>query len=245
MVGALVTAYLIVGGPAGSSTALCANGIREPWLSAEMCCDNRCFTCGVARCSQHKVPRGSRPDLSVLSPAERSVQCCLIYEQGPDGVWLRGPASIIAYRRTRGRSPLCQDELDVMCLTRAGAAFDAQLNGTDGAATLLTRKGDYAPSPREQARLQQLAQHAAQYWRDPHMRTVLERAKACILVDSDANSSSSSALGAVERNSYAQGPPGAACGWDCYRRATMLEPLVASVLHHGVPGEAESPVAWP
>ena len=56
--------------------------------------------------------------------------------------------------------------------------------------------------------------------------SLVERAKRCV-------------IGGAKRfpSDNLDGDVTAACRWDCYRRATMLEPLAAHVFEHDVPGD--------
>ena len=56
--------------------------------------------------------------------------------------------------------------------------------------------------------------------------SLVERAKRCV-------------IGTAKRfpSDNLDGDMDAACQWDCYRRATMLEPLAAHVFEHDVPGD--------
>jgi hypothetical protein len=78
----------------------------------------------------------------------------------------------------------------------------------------------------EKLALQQLADESRQYW-TPSQTEYLNRTKRCI-IGSKTNSEPSRS-GLIDST--------AACGWDCHRRASMLEPLAADVLRRNIPGD--------
>jgi len=80
--------------------------------------------------------------------------------------------------------------------------------------------GELIDDAQELERLTQLA-----YWK-PEQRKYAEAVKKCVIGE-----------GRMAPASNHEGDPKAPCQWDCYRRASMLEPLVAEILHRGVPGD--------
>jgi len=80
--------------------------------------------------------------------------------------------------------------------------------------------GELIDDAQELERLTQLA-----YWK-PEQRKYAEAVKKCVIGE-----------GRMAPASNHEGDPKAPCQWDCYRRASMLEPLVAEILQRGVPGD--------
>jgi len=78
-------------------------------------------------------------------------------------------------------------------------------------------------SGREKKHLHNIARR--QKW-TPYQSAYLEHVKLCVIGDAYK----------WPRRIYS-GDDKAACAWDCYRRASMLEPLAAELLRHGVPGD--------
>jgi hypothetical protein len=70
--------------------------------------------------------------------------------------------------------------------------------------------------------LSRLAQQ--QQWTEEQL-AFLNASKACVIGRAKAFPTSN------------RGDPEAACQWDCWRRATMLEPLAWDVLHNGIAGD--------
>ena len=56
--------------------------------------------------------------------------------------------------------------------------------------------------------------------------SIVERVKRCVIGN-----------GAMfPTNNYVGGDMNAACRWDCYRRATMLEPMAEAIFRDRIPG---------
>ena len=77
-------------------------------------------------------------------------------------------------------------------------------------------------SAEEVSELSRLAQQ--QQWTEEQL-AFLNASKACVIGRAKAFPTSN------------RGDPEAACQWDCWRRATMLEPLAWDVLHNGIAGD--------
>ena len=91
---------------------------------------------------------------------------------------------------------------------------------------LNSKVGDYTRPAAEQSRLDALAQLDASFW-SPSERILINSTKLCIIGEHGKPF--------LWRSASPKGQT--ICGWDCYRRATMLEPLLAEVLRDGVPGD--------
>ena len=77
-------------------------------------------------------------------------------------------------------------------------------------------------SAEEVSELSRLAQQ--QQWTEVQ-NAFLDASKACVIGR------------AIPFPTSNKGDPEAACQWDCWRRATMLEPLAWDVLHNGIAGD--------
>ena len=61
---------------------------------------------------------------------------------------------------------------------------------------------------------------------DAAMHTLVETVKRCVIGN-----------GAMFPTNNYNGDMNAACQWDCYRRATMLEPMAEAIFRDGIPGD--------
>ena len=95
--------------------------------------------------------------------------------------------------------------------------------------------GDYERDSEETRWLTSLAQRSASFWTADQLAS-LERTKRCLISPAEAFPSKNKAPLSCSAHDALRDRC-QICGWDCYRRLTMLEPLVADVLDRKVPGD--------
>ena len=207
------------GGSRNNESSLCADGKRTLWgKDVEMCCHAQCAACGQPGGVCKKLHDAKRK--GYLNAARL---CC------------NAPNNLAIERAMSGLPLECQHAGDISCfvrgastLSRTGALYTVQGAEYQLDSPGRTRVGDYVRTKEERERLDELARQDAHFWHQrPLAKEHVERAKRCV-------------IGGIEPELEAnRGRPvgSAVCGWDCYRRATMLEPLLIDVLTNSVPGD--------
>ena len=209
------------GGSRNNESRLCADGQRTLWgKDVEMCCHARCAACGQPGGVCKKLLDAKRK--GYLNAARL---CC------------NAPNNLAIERAMSGLPLECQHAGDISCfvrgastLPRTGALYTVQGAEFQFDSPGRTRVGDYARTKEERERLDELARQDEHFWHQrPLAKEHVERAKRCVIGGIEPE---------LEANPSRGKPVGSAvCGWDCYRRATMLEPLLTDVLTNSVPGD--------